>query len=91
MNAFVQADGRDNVTLGSIFVSASSTPFAGMVISWDYDVSPFKRKMSLNFHGYIKNNPTSRTLTFFVMFTITLCHVLMKTLSAALLMSVNKT
>jgi len=88
--AALQAHERDNVAMWSILMSASCTAFGGTVISWDFDVSPLKRKMTPIFYGYIKNDPTSRTLTFLVMFTITLCHVLMKTLSAALLMSISK-
>ena len=39
----------------------------------------------------MKNDPSSRFLTFLAMFGITLCHVLMKTLATALLMIVNST
>ena len=39
--------------------------------------------------GYIKNDPTSRTFTFLAMFSLTLSHVLMKTIVTALLLSVR--
>ena len=58
-------------------------------MSWDRDASPLHRKNNPSFYGYIKNDPTSRMLTFLAMFTITVCHVLMKTLATALLLIAN--
>jgi len=89
--AFLLSRERDKWAMCSIVISMMCTAFAGTVMSWDLDTSPIRRKTNPEFYGYIKNDPTSRTLTFVVMMTITFCHVLMKSLSTALLMSMSVT
>ena len=42
-----------------------------------------------DFYGYVKNDSTSRTLTFLAMFMITTSHVLAKTFASALVITVN--
>jgi len=89
--AFLLAKEKSKAAATSIVISAMTTSFAGTVISWDLDTSPANRKWNPLHFGYVKNDPTSRTLTFSAMFLLTFSHVLMKTISASLLMSVSGT
>jgi hypothetical protein len=43
----------------------------------------------LSFAGYVRNDPTSRTVTFIAMMFVTTAHVLSKTLASALIITVN--
>ena len=87
--AFVTAKEKSTAALVSILCSAGTMSFVGTVVSWDFETSPKKRREVPSFYGYVKNDPTSRTLTFFAMLTLTCSHVIMKTLSTALLASVS--
>ena len=89
--AFLLAKEKSKAAAASIAISAMCTGFVGAVISWDMDTSPGKRKITPDFYGYVKNDPTSRTLTFLAMFTVTSSHVLMKTIAASLVMCVSGT
>ena len=57
----------------------------------DLDTNPSKRKANPDFYGYLKNDPASRTFTFFAMFMLTCSHVVMKTIAASLVMCVSGT
>ena len=81
---------RSKVALASIVISAMTTGFVGTSVAWDRDTDPHNRKVKPSFYGYIKNDPTSRTLTFLVMFSVVTSHVLMRTLATALLLLVDK-
>jgi len=89
--ALMKAEQKDLFAVVSIVISASTVAFVGTSISWDLDTSPTKRKGNPDFYGYIKNDPTSRTFSFVAIFTLTLSHVLMKTIATALLVILSGT
>jgi len=89
--AFLLAREKSKAAAISLVISVMCTGFAGTVIGWDLDTSPLKRKVVPDFYGYIKNDPTSRTVLFLAIFIMTCSHVLMKTISTALVMSVSGT
>jgi hypothetical protein len=89
--AFIKAKKKSKLALTSIIISAMTISFIGTIISWDFDTLPHNRHKLPTYFGYIKNDPSSRLLTFIAMFLVTVSHILMKTLSTSLLMLVNST
>ena len=89
--ALIKAEKIEKMALVSLAISTSTVSFAGTSISCDLDTSPTRRKLNPDFYGYIKNDPTSRIISFLAMFALTLSHVLMKTIATALLFSISGT
>jgi hypothetical protein len=73
----------------SIFISALTIAFVSTSISFSADVDPKRRRITPEFYGYIKNDPTSRTVTFLAMMSVSTSHVLAKTVASALVIAVN--
>ena len=75
--------------LGSIIVSACTTGFTAATISFDFDVSPNRRRDEPAFYGYIPDSAGRRTAIFFCMIMNGALLLLLRTLSTALLAMVN--
>jgi hypothetical protein len=83
-------DGKiGKVALGSIIVSACTTGFTAATISFDFDVSPNRRRDEPAFYGYIPDSAGRRTAIFFCMIMNGALLLLLRTLSTALLAMVN--
>jgi hypothetical protein len=86
---------RDNegaysqVALGSIIMSACSTGFTAATISFDFDVSPQRRRDEPAFYGYIPDSAGWRTAIFFCMIMNGALLLLLRSVSTALLLVVD--
>ena len=80
---------RSRRALASVAVSALTTGFISASISFDYDVDPQKRKEAPEFYGYIPNDG-KRTAIFGAMVLNSTLLLLVRSLSAAMLMLVKK-
>jgi len=89
LTALLEAEKRANVALLSAIISASTIAVTSTTVGFDMDTSQTNRKQNPIFFGFVKNDPTSRIISFVAMFTITLSHVLMKTLATAMIFSVS--
>jgi hypothetical protein len=75
--------------LASIIVSACTTGFTAATISFDFDVSPQRRRDEPAFYGYIPDSAGRRTAIFFCMITNGVLLLLLRSLSTALLLMVD--
>jgi hypothetical protein len=75
--------------LGSIIVSACTTGFTAATISFDFDVSPQRRRDEPAFYGYIPDSAGGRTAIFLCMIINGALLLLLRSLSTALLVMVN--
>ncbi|GMI22558.1 hypothetical protein TeGR_g10182 [Tetraparma gracilis] len=75
--------------VGSIVVSALTTGFSAATISFDFDVSPEKRRDEPDFYGYIPDAASSRTLIFGCMIMNSALLLLVRSVSMALLAMVG--
>jgi hypothetical protein len=75
--------------LGSIIVSACTTGFTAATISFDVDVSPWRRHDEPDFYGYIPDSAGGRTGIFFCMIVNSALLLLLRCLSTALLAMVD--
>ena len=83
-------DGKiSKVALGSIIVSACTTGFTAATISFDFDVSPQRRRDEPAFYGYIPDSAGRRTAIFFCMIMNGALLLLLRSLSTALLLVVD--
>jgi hypothetical protein len=83
-------DGDYNKTaLGSILVSACTTGFTAATISFDFDVSPTRRRDEPGFYGYIPDSAGRRTAIFFCMIMNGALLLLLRSFSTALLLMVD--
>ncbi|GMI43573.1 hypothetical protein TeGR_g4439, partial [Tetraparma gracilis] len=71
--------------IASIAVSALTTGFSAATISFDFDVSPKRRRDEPGFYGYIPDTATSRTLLFGCMIVNGALLLLLRSVSMALL------
>ena len=85
MQSIKSEDGWSKVALGSILVSALSTGFTSAVISFDFDVSPQRRRDEPIFYGYIPDSAGRRTAIFFCMIMNGALLLLVRSVSTALL------
>jgi hypothetical protein len=85
MQSIKGEDGWSKVALGSILVSALSTGFTSAVISFDFDVSPQRRRDEPTFYGYIPDSAGRRTAIFFCMIMNGALLLLVRSVSTALL------
>ena len=77
------------VALGSIIVSACTTGFTAAMISYDFDVSPERRRDEPAFYGYIPDSAGRRTAIFFCMIMNGALLLLLRSFSTALLLMVD--
>jgi hypothetical protein len=77
------------VALGSIIVSACTTGFTAATISFDFDVSPHRRRDEPAFYGYIPDSAGRRTAIFLCMIMNGALLLLLRSLSTALLLMVE--
>jgi hypothetical protein len=77
------------VALGSIVMSACTTGFTAATISFDFDVSPQRRRDEPAFYGYIPDSAGRRTAIFFCMIMNGALLLLLRSLSTALLLLVD--
>ena len=90
IKAMRENDGNYSKTaLGSIFVSACTTGFTAATISFDFDVSPQRRRDEPDFYGYIPDSAGRRTAIFFCMIMNGALLLLLRSVSTALLATVN--
>jgi hypothetical protein len=75
--------------LGSIILSACTTGFTAATISFDVDVSPWRRHDEPDFYGYIPDSAGGRTGIFFCMIMNGTLLLLLRCLSTALLTMVD--
>ena len=89
LKALLEAEKRDKVAVLSAVISACTIAVASTLVGVDMDTSQTRHKLNPEFYGFINNDPTSRTISFIAMFTITLSHSLMKIPATALRLSVS--
>ncbi|GMI27225.1 hypothetical protein TeGR_g1033, partial [Tetraparma gracilis] len=83
-------DGKySKAALASIVVSACTTGFTAATISFDFDVSPARRRDEPGFYGYIPDSAGRRTTIFFCMIMNAALLLLLRSLSTALLAMVG--
>ena len=70
-------------------MSACTTGFTAATISFDFDVSPQRRRAEPNFYGYIPDSAGRRTAIFFCMIMNGALLLLLRSLSTALLLMVD--
>jgi hypothetical protein len=75
--------------LGSIIVSACTTGFTAATISFDFDVSPQRRRDEPAFYGFIPDSAGGRTAIFFCMIMNGARLLLLRSFSTALLAMVD--
>jgi hypothetical protein len=85
MQSIKSEDGWSKVALGSIVVSALTTGFTSATISFDFDVSPQRRRDEPTFYGYIPDSAGRRTTIFFCMIMNGALLLLVRSVSTALL------
>jgi hypothetical protein len=85
MQSIKSEDGWSKVALGSIIVSALTTGFTSATISFDFDVSPQRRRDEPTFYGYIPDSAGRRTAIFFCMIINGALLLLVRSVSTALL------
>ncbi|GMH47422.1 hypothetical protein TrVE_jg4853 [Triparma verrucosa] len=73
----------------SIMVSAATIGFTSAMLSYDWDTSPTQRAKNPGFYGYIPDKALSRAACFLSMMSLSFAHVLLQTLSCALLFATN--
>ena len=89
MQSIKSEGGWSKVALGSIIVSALTTGFTSAVISFDFDVSPKRRRNEPTFYGYIPDSAGRRTAIFFCMIMNGALLLLVRSVSTALLAMVG--
>ena len=70
-------------------MSACTTGFTAATISFDFDVSPRRRRGEPEFYGYIPDSAGRRTAIFFCMITHGALLLLLRSFSTALLAMVD--
>ena len=88
--AYIESEKKPISMLISICVSALVTGFASTVMSIDSDISPAKKKMAPDFHGYIPDDQVRRPVVFIAMFFMSFTHVLLKLISTAMFASLSR-
>ncbi|GMH86654.1 hypothetical protein TrST_g13924 [Triparma strigata] len=73
----------------SVMVSAATIGFTSAMLSYDWDTSPSQRAFNPGFYGYIPDKALSRAVCFLSMMSLSFSHVLLQTLSCALLFATN--
>ena len=89
MYVLVKVRNASRATVGSVVVSAMTTGFSSASISFDFDVDPAARKHTSAFYGYVPDGG-SRTVIFGCMILNSALLLLLRSLSAAMLMVVSK-
>jgi hypothetical protein len=79
------AESRSSLALASIVISALTAGMASATVSYDYDVSPVKRKETPDFYGYIPDGGM-RSVIFAVMVLNSALLLLIRSIGAAFLM-----
>ena len=74
--------------LASIVLSACTTGFTAATISFDFDVSPQRRRDEPAFYGFIPDSAGGRTAIFFCMIMNGALLLLLRSVSTALLLVV---
>ena len=75
--------------VASVCISALTTGLTSATLSFDYDVSPEQRKRKPLFYGYIPDSAMLRTLAFGCMVANSALLLVLRSVSAALLMLVD--
>jgi hypothetical protein len=76
--------------LVSIAISALTTGFAVAVLNYDFDTDPARRSKDPGFYGYIPDDGTTRLKMFVCMTMSSALLLLIRSIAAAYLMSLNK-
>ena len=87
--AILQSGDRSRRAVVSVAVSALTTGFNSASISFDFDVDPAMRKLAPDFYGYIPDDGR-RTVIFACMVANSALLLLLRSLSAAMLMLAQK-
>jgi hypothetical protein len=90
MYALLNSKHKSTKALVSICISALTIASVSTSISFSTDVDPKKRRLTPEFYGYVKNDPTSRTVTFLAMISVSASHVLAKSVASTLVIAVNR-
>ena len=83
------ADQAGQFALFSIAISSLATGYTSALIALDIDVDSDSRDKTPSFYGYIPDDNTKRTQTFFVMTILSCLHNLSRSAGCALLASVD--
>ena len=87
--AILRAERVSKTAVVSLLTACCSISFTSASISYDWDVSPTKRKATPSFYGFIANS--ARGSTFIWMFLLNLTHIVSKFFAMALLTSIGDT
>jgi len=90
MLAYIRSEDRSPLAATSIIISALTTGFTSASFCFDFDVDPKRRAKSSDFYGYIPDEPLRRSLTFACMILNSSLLLLIRSVSAALLILVDK-
>ena len=88
MYAYINNPNRTTAALASILISGLTTGFASALVSYDMDTSPYYRKTTPDFYGFVP--PTGRGVIFSLMVVNSACQFLAKTMAIALLGTISK-
>ena len=75
--------------LVSIGVSILTIGYSATIVCFDFDLDPEKRIQTPKFYGYIPTSSRGRFIVFLVMFLFSTCHILLKIVGLALLVTLN--
>jgi hypothetical protein len=87
--ALLKSKEKSYQAIASIAISAATAGFVSASISFDYDVNPVQRKLRPDFYGYIPNSKR-RSIVFILMVINSMLLLLVRSVSAAMLMFVDK-
>jgi hypothetical protein len=91
--ALVISGGSNRIAMLSILISAATTAFTSVMISYDWDTSPTQRatnNKNIKFYGFVPDRANPRFLCFTSMFIFTTAHTLARAFSCSLLAIVNR-
>ena len=80
---------RSWAAIGSILFSCCATAYTTLMVAWDFETHPTKRKNNPEFYGYLPDDPGRAMGTFALMFVIHVSLVLGKIFAMALLAITN--
>ncbi|GMH94227.1 hypothetical protein TL16_g12845 [Triparma laevis f. inornata] len=87
--ALILAEEKSADALISILVSAATIAFTSSMISYDWDTSPAKRKVSPTYYGFVPDKALPRAVCFISIISLSFAHVTLLCFSCALLTVMN--
>ncbi|GMI30022.1 hypothetical protein TeGR_g2987 [Tetraparma gracilis] len=89
LNSYEEGKSISATLMASLLISALTSGFTTAVITYDYDVSPIRRKLEPAMYGYIPSGKISRSLIFLNMVLNGAVLLLLRSAGAAILISLG--